>query len=89
MSSNNPGQRLRDIVDNIDAIETFMAGMEFEAFAADRKTMYAVVRALEIVSEAPRRLPTELKTDIPISIGWLWPRPAMSTGMNTRLLTKD
>ena len=56
MPSKNPAQRIRDIVDNIDAIEVFTAGMEFEAFAADRKTVYAVVRALEIVSEASRRL---------------------------------
>lgn len=32
----------------------------FEAFRADRKTVYAVVRALEIISEASRRLPDEL-----------------------------
>lgn len=65
MSSKNPGQRLRDIVDNIDAIETFTAQMDFMAFAADRKTVYAVVRALEIVSEASRRLPSELKARRP------------------------
>lgn len=35
--------------------------MDFEHFIADRKTVYAVVRALEIVSEASRRLPDELK----------------------------
>lgn len=61
MRSKNPAQRLRDIADNIDAIEAFTAQMDFAAFAADRKTVYAVVRALEIVSEASRRLPTELK----------------------------
>lgn len=70
MSSKNPAQRLRDIVDNIDAIEAFTAGMEFDAFAADRKTVYAVVRALEIVSEATRRLPTELKDRHP-NIDWI------------------
>jgi uncharacterized protein with HEPN domain len=31
------------------------------AFVADRKTVYAVVRALEIISEASRRLPAEWK----------------------------
>jgi uncharacterized protein with HEPN domain len=60
MPSKNPAQRLRDIIDNIDAIEAFTAQLEFTAFRTDRKTVYAVVRALEIISEAARRLPGEL-----------------------------
>jgi uncharacterized protein with HEPN domain len=70
MSSKNPAQRLRDIVDNIDAIEAFTAQMDFMTFAADRKTVYAVVRALEIVSEASRRLPAEFKDERP-EIDWV------------------
>ena len=60
MPSKNPAQRLADIIENIDAIHTFTAELDLPAFRADRKTVYAVVRALEIVSEASRRLPTEL-----------------------------
>jgi uncharacterized protein with HEPN domain len=69
MPSKNPAQRLRDILDHIDAIEIFTASLDFAAFAADRKTLYAVVRALEIVSEATRRLPGELKDRHP-EIDW-------------------
>ena len=61
MPSKNPAQRLRDILENIDAIETFTVGMNFEQFELDRKTVYAVTRALEIISESSRRLPDELK----------------------------
>jgi len=60
MRSKNPAQRLFDIVDNIDAIGAFVAGFDFDAFRADRRTIYAVVRALEIISEASRRLPGDL-----------------------------
>jgi uncharacterized protein with HEPN domain len=60
MSSKNPAQRLRDIVDAIDAIAAFAAGLGREAFVRDRRTVYAVVRALEIISEASRRLPAEM-----------------------------
>jgi uncharacterized protein with HEPN domain len=60
MPSKNPAQRLSDIVDNIDAIKAFTAELDLAAFRADRKTVYAVVRALEIISEASRRLPSEL-----------------------------
>jgi uncharacterized protein with HEPN domain len=70
MPSKNPSQRLCDIVENIDAIEAFTDRMDFDAFAADRKTVYAVVRALEIISEASRRLPDDLKGRHP-DIDWV------------------
>ncbi len=70
MSSKNPRQRLRDIVDNVDAIRAFMAGMDRDDFAADQKTIYAVVRALEIVSEATRRIPAEMRDRHP-GIDWI------------------
>jgi len=57
MSSKNPAQRLADIIENVDAIHGFIAKLDLRAFRADRKTVYAVVRALEIISEASRRLP--------------------------------
>jgi uncharacterized protein with HEPN domain len=64
MFSKKPAQRLRDIVENIDAVEVFTAKMDRAAFAADRKTVYAVVRALEIVSEAGPFCPAALTTEI-------------------------
>lgn len=60
MPSKNPAQRLADIIDNVDAVQGFTTGLDFAAFRADRKTVYAVVRALEIISEASRRLPEDL-----------------------------
>jgi uncharacterized protein with HEPN domain len=51
---------LSDIAENIDARFTFVREMTLEGFRADRKTSYAVVRALEIISEASRKLPPEL-----------------------------
>jgi uncharacterized protein with HEPN domain len=66
----NPAQRLRDILDNIDLVEAFTSGLEYRVFQSDRKTVYAVVRALEIISEATRRLPDELKLRYP-EIDWV------------------
>jgi uncharacterized protein with HEPN domain len=37
---------LRDIVDAIETVEQFTAGMDFEAFREDRKTVAAVERKL-------------------------------------------
>ena len=70
MPSKNPSQRLRDIVDNVDAIASFVSGMDCDGFARDQKTVYAVVRGLEIISEASRRLPDELKSRHP-EIDWV------------------
>jgi uncharacterized protein with HEPN domain len=69
MPSHNPTQRLTDILDNIHAIADFTAGMTFENYTSDRKTMYAVTRALEIISEASRRFPDALKQRHP-EIAW-------------------
>lgn len=70
MPSRNPAQRLRDIVENTDAIEQFTARMDQYDFGSDRKTIYAVVRALEIISEASRRLPQEVRDRHP-EIDWV------------------
>jgi len=39
--------------------------MDFTGFAADQRTMDAVVRNLEIIGEAARSLPNEVKNSIP------------------------
>ena len=49
--------------------EGFVAGVSYESFKDDNLRLYAVVRCLEIVSEASRRLPDALKARHP-SIAW-------------------
>ena len=50
-----------DIRDNGKLAQDFVAGFSFEKFRDDRLFFYAVTRALEIISEAARRLPAELR----------------------------
>jgi len=59
----------RAIFDNALLAQAFCQGMTAEAFAADRKTFYAVTRCLEIVSEAARRLRGPQQADYP-NIRW-------------------
>lgn len=61
MLSNRARLALFDIRDNCELARQFLAGLCFEDFKADRRTFYAVTRALEIVSEAARRLPQDLR----------------------------
>jgi uncharacterized protein with HEPN domain len=60
---------LNDILDNIRLAESFAANLGSVAFCADTLRVYGVTRCLEIISEASRRLPDELKRRHP-SIPW-------------------
>jgi uncharacterized protein with HEPN domain len=52
---------LRDIEHHIRLANQFVAGFDYESFQYDQRTVFAVIRCLEILSEASRRLPDELK----------------------------
>jgi uncharacterized protein with HEPN domain len=62
-------RRLSDIRHPIAMAEGFVAGMRYDTFKDDYLHLYAVVRCLEIISEASRRLPDELTARHP-SIEW-------------------
>jgi len=65
MRSDKAAMALFDIRDNALYARQFVEGLSFEAFKEDRKRFYAVTRALEIISEAARRLPDELRARHP------------------------
>ena len=50
---------LHDIDASIDLIQSFVEGMDFDAFCNDRKTVAAVERMMQIISEAAIRLGEE------------------------------
>lgn len=60
---------LEQMLEAILDIERITTGKTFEAYAADRLTRRAVERCIEIVSEASRRLPADLKAIHP-AIPW-------------------
>ena len=60
---------LRDILHHIALAFDLVEGFDEARFASDLRTHYAVIRCLEIISEASRRLPDELKARHP-SIAW-------------------
>jgi uncharacterized protein with HEPN domain len=60
---------LHDILDSIQKARRFTENMSFEEFSTDAKTIYATVRALEIVGEATKRLPPDIR-DRQSSIPW-------------------
>jgi uncharacterized protein with HEPN domain len=69
MPSRTVDTALRDMLHHIELATNFSAGVDRAAFKHDIKTVYAVTRCLEIISEASRRLPDDLKARHP-AIGW-------------------
>lgn len=62
-------ERLLDIAHAIEKIERYLAGHTFDSFTRDGRTYDAVVRNIEIVSEASRHIPAALKETAP-QIPW-------------------
>jgi uncharacterized protein with HEPN domain len=52
---------LSDIRQAIDRIEQYIKNLSFDGFSDDQKSVDAVVRNLEIMGEAAKRLPNEFK----------------------------
>jgi uncharacterized protein with HEPN domain len=60
---------IEDIVDAMHKAEFAIAGVDYRQFAADFMINFVVARALEIVGEATKRLPLELREAYP-DIPW-------------------
>lgn len=52
---------LTDIQDATQHISEFIAGMTWAQFSQDQKTIYAVVRAFEIIGEAAKKIPPAVR----------------------------
>ena len=60
---------LEDIFDACQKIISYTAGMSFDDFIKDDKTIDAVVRNFEIIGEAANRVPQDFRSDHP-EIEW-------------------
>ena len=60
---------LTDILEAIRKIETFVVGVTFEAFSQDAKTIDAVVHNIEVIGEAARHIPEQLRLAYP-AVPW-------------------
>jgi uncharacterized protein with HEPN domain len=60
---------IEDILDSMDKAEILLENVNFEQFEADFRINFAVVRALEIIGEAAKRIPDAVRLEYP-SIPW-------------------
>jgi len=73
MPFDRQGNRLEDIRQAIYLAQQFIAGRTYEEFERDTMCVFAVIRCLEVISEASRRIDTGFKDrhrDLP------WPQIA-------------
>ena len=71
---------LADIIQSMNEVEEFTRGLTYESFMKDSKTINAVIRSLEVMGEASKRIPDEVRakhSEIP------WKRMA---GMRDKLI---
>ena len=80
MSQRDYRDYLQDILDSINDIESFIKDMDFEDMVLDRKTVNAVIRSIEIIGEAAKKIPKSIRDKNP-SV----PRKKMA-GMRDKLI---
>ena len=65
MKKRDYGDFVQDILDSINDIGSFIEGIDFEDFIKDKKTIYSVVRAIEIIGEATKNVPEQIRKKYP------------------------
>lgn len=71
---------VKDILDSINDAEEFAKEMGFSDFKKDKKTINAVVRSIEVIGEATKKIPKSLRKKFP-SVPW-----KKMTGMRDKLI---
>ena len=69
MSDRILGDYIQDILDAIVDAREFTSGMKLEGFIKDKKTINAVVRSLEVIGEAAKKIPDDMREEYP-EIPW-------------------
>lgn len=61
MTRHDPRLYLTHILDSIELIESYVSGIDLPTFAEDQEKQDAVVRRIEIMGEAVKNLPDDLR----------------------------
>ncbi len=59
--SRNIALYIKDILQNMQEAVEFIQGMSYEQFIDDKRTLNAVVRSIEVIGEAARNVPDEIR----------------------------
>jgi len=56
---------IKDILENMEKAEEFLAEMDLTTFKTDDKTSYAIIRCIEIIGEATKQVPEKIRQNYP------------------------
>lgn len=56
---------IKDILENIELAEHFVKDIDYDEFLIDKKTNYAVIRCIEIMGEAAKHVPAQIREKYP------------------------
>lgn len=68
-SDRDPILYLEDIILSMERVQEYITGLDFQHFKWDYKTVDAVIRNFEIIGEATKNLPKEIKDNYS-SVPW-------------------
>lgn len=71
---------INDIYEHILKIQRFTNGLSYDEFVQDERVIYASIRCFEIIGEATKRIPDEIKVKYP-SLPW-----SKMAGMRDKLI---
>jgi uncharacterized protein with HEPN domain len=63
------GDYIQDAIDAMAKSMEFINGMNYEDFIQDDKTIFAVIRAIEIIGESVKNIPDQVKKEYP-EVSW-------------------
>jgi uncharacterized protein with HEPN domain len=63
------GDYIQDVIEAMAKCEGFIEGLTFEEFIRDDKTVFAVIRAIEVIGEAVKNIPDDIKSKY-VEIPW-------------------
>ncbi len=65
MTERGAGDYIQDIIDAMKAAVSFIEKMSYEEFIVDQKTVYASIRAIQIIGEASKKIPEAVRSKYP------------------------
>ena len=60
---------VKDILQNMRDAEEFIQELSYDQFQSDKKTLNAVMRSIEVIGEAAKKVPDTIRTKYP-SVPW-------------------
>jgi len=69
MKKRDYGSYLEDIIEHMNYAEEFIRDMTFDEFKSDKKTVLSVTKCIEVVGEATKHIPDQIRERYP-EIHW-------------------